>query len=305
MKTGPVIVIGAANADIKGFLDDRFEGPTSYPGRVVTSAGGVGRNIAHNLALLGLQTALVAMVGADHHGQSVTGITAAAGVDLSLVQTGEAPTGVYLAILDQKGQLMGAVNDMRAAEGLTAARLQTLTGKLTAASLLVADCNIPADSLSWLVNFAARTGLRLVLDAVSVPKAARLAALRGTAGIHVLVLNEDELAAVSGGASIEMAVAELARHGVENVVVHCGARGAIVATAGATPVAVDPIRPVRLVDVTGAGDSAVAGLVYGLMTGGDMVRAARLGQAAASLTVATAESVATGITAEKIARLAA
>jgi sugar/nucleoside kinase (ribokinase family) len=49
-------------------------------------------------------------------------------------------------------------------------------------------------------------------------------------------------------------------------------------------------------DVTGAGDAAVAGLVYGLSKGYDISKAAQFGQAAASLVLSSTSSTAIGLT---------
>jgi pseudouridine kinase len=52
-----------------------------------------------------------------------------------------------------------------------------------------------------------------------------------------------------------------------------------------------PALPAEVVDVTGAGDAAVAGTLYGLLRGHDLATAARYGQAAAALTLACEQSV--------------
>ncbi len=49
-------------------------------------------------------------------------------------------------------------------------------------------------------------------------------------------------------------------------------------------------------DVTGAGDAAVAGLVYGLSQGYDLSKSAQSGQAAASLVLSSTASTAVGLT---------
>ena len=99
-----VIVIGGDNADIKGRSLGSFIPGTSNPGNVVTSVGGVSRNIAHNLALLGVKTALVAFTGNDVNGEMIRRETKAAGVDISLLGRSLEPTGVYLAIMDGHGE---------------------------------------------------------------------------------------------------------------------------------------------------------------------------------------------------------
>ena len=54
-----VVVIGGAGIDINGFPSGKLIQKSSNPGRVKLSLGGVGRNIAENLARLGLNVKLL------------------------------------------------------------------------------------------------------------------------------------------------------------------------------------------------------------------------------------------------------
>ena len=114
-----VIVIGGANIDIKARAGGKYIAGTSNPGSVSFTPGGVARNIAHNLGSLGLKVALISAFGSDTAGDIAMGATQAAGVDLSMCLRDKAATGAYVAVLDEKGELVSAVNDMRILESLT------------------------------------------------------------------------------------------------------------------------------------------------------------------------------------------
>ena len=62
------VVVGAINMDIRGMADIHYPQAASNPGSIHCSAGGVGRNIAHNLALLGRDVHLISAVGSDFYG---------------------------------------------------------------------------------------------------------------------------------------------------------------------------------------------------------------------------------------------
>ena len=66
-------VVGAANIDIGGFPLGRLSLRDSNPGRITLSAGGVGRNIACNLARLGVETRLIAALGTDAFADLIRG----------------------------------------------------------------------------------------------------------------------------------------------------------------------------------------------------------------------------------------
>ena len=94
-----VVVIGGANVDVKA----RSTGPavrrTSNPGTAVLGAGGVGRNIAENLARLGTSTHLVTAVGNDPLGDQLVASTREAGVGVEHVARLDMPTGSYLSLI--------------------------------------------------------------------------------------------------------------------------------------------------------------------------------------------------------------
>ena len=83
MTASPYIaVVGGVNIDIGGRSDAPLVAGDSNPGRIRSSLGGVGRNIAHNLCLLGEQVSMVTVLGQDGFAQSVREIAAAIGLGL-------------------------------------------------------------------------------------------------------------------------------------------------------------------------------------------------------------------------------
>lgn len=300
---------------------------TSNPGTASWTAGGVGRNIAENLARLGSRTVLVAAVGDDLAGESVIGRTGAAGVDCSHVVVSRHPTGTYAAVLDDRGDLLIAVADMRATDELVVDDLAVVPRLLEGAGALVADANLEATVLDWLLSAAKEARVPAVLDPVSVAKATLLAEVLGASrAVHTVTPNVDELAALVGAPvadtveEIVAAAAVLHDRGVEHVWVRRGGRGSLLSVSGsaagpgpsgeATGSAATPgpsgeptPRVVRIgapasevADVTGAGDSMTAGYVHALLQGADVVEAARFGQAVAALTCASTDTVRTDLT---------
>ncbi len=300
-----VIVIGGANVDIKGRAQSLVLPGTSNPGQVTISPGGVGRNVAENLARLDVDVALVSMVGDDANGQLVRAATAKCGVDVSMIGTGSAPTGTYLAVLDGSGEMVTAVNDMRVIDDLSPGFLAQHEGRLAAADLLVADCNLPVSSLAWLASLSARAGRRLLIDPISIPKSRKLLALRVEAPLFALMANRLQIESLTGQSELEAAAKQLHRMGFENVVIHLGREGVMV-SEGSGPTAKLPALPVEgIADVTGAGDAAVAGLTLGLLMGLTLLDAARLGQAAAALNLQSLNSVAEDVSRDRLFSLAA
>ena len=68
---GKVAVVGGVNMDIGAVSAEALVARDSNPGHVTTSLGGVGRNIAHNMSLLGLDVRMVTAFGDDLHAQRI------------------------------------------------------------------------------------------------------------------------------------------------------------------------------------------------------------------------------------------
>jgi pseudouridine kinase len=289
-----VVVIGGANVDIKGRVSGPYVSGTSNPGAVTVSAGGVGRNIADNLSRLDIKVSLVTALGDDPNGQFLRQACAAAGIDLSFALTASEATGTYLAILDEAGEMVSAVSDMRAIDRLEPAHLEAAAESIGQADMLVADCNISVACLAWLSTFSARHHIPLLIEPVSVPKALKLLQFERAAPVFAVTPNSQQLDALAGGD-----MAKLHALGFANIVVHRGSEGAL-ASDGMRRVEVKPATAAEIADVTGAGDAAVAGLVCGLLEGLALADAARLGQCAAAIKLGSSQSVALGLSRDRL-----
>ncbi len=306
-----VVVVGGANMDIKARSAGAAVLHTSNPGAAVTTPGGVGRNIAENLARLGSPTHLVAPVGRDGFGDQLLAATRSAGVVLDHVVLSDRPTGTYLAVLDSDGELLVAVANMGITDTLTAGDLSPSRELVGHADLLVLDGNLPQPVLAWLLDLAAAAGVPVVLDPVSVAKARPLReTLSAARPVLALTPNLDELSSIVGEevAQTRAGVARAARlvHdlGVRHVWVRRGTRGSLLSSRGAheraATVATLPAPHVDAVDVTGAGDAMTAAFVHALLRGDSPLEAARFGQMAAALTVASPETVRPDLTANLV-----
>ncbi len=265
-----VVVIGGANVDIKAIAGMGYQLGTSNPGTVRTTSGGVGRNIAHNLARLGVDVALISAIGLDAHGDKLLRDTGMVEVDVSLVQRENAATGTYVAMLDDKGELVSAVSDMRVLEALTPDIIATHADIIGRAKLVVADCNL---SLAALDAVASLAGGKLAIEPVSVQKSRKLLSVLEKHKVMVATPNLDQIRSLLGTDDPEEAARLLHQRGLANVVIHAGDNGAFVSSgSGVEHVKLD--RLIEVVDVTGAGDAAMSGLVYGLLQGDGLVAAA-------------------------------
>jgi pseudouridine kinase len=268
---------------------------TSNPGTATMSAGGVGRNIAENLARLGTRTHLVAAIGSDGLGDQVLAATSGAGVHVEHVRRSARATGTYTAVLDAEGELVVAVADMAATDELSPEQVDAARDLIATASLVVLDGNLATETLDLALDLAARAGTRVVLEPVSVPKAAALGPLvTSDRPLHAVTPNRDELATLTGlptrtDRQVEKAVRALHDRGVELVWVRLGSGGSLLSGPDGV-VGLDAV-PTEVIDVTGAGDAMLAAFCHALLEGAAPAAAAAYGHGAAALTIASPHTV--------------
>lgn len=301
-----VVVVGGANVDLKvRTLAPAITG-TSNPGVTNQAPGGVGRNVAENLARLGVPTLLLSAVGQDDLGDGLLRDTAEAGVDVHHVLRvfGE-PTGTYTAVLDASGDLVVAVSSMTVMDALDAAALRRRRAAFSGAGWVVADGNLSSEALVEVLSLAATAEARVVVEPVSVPKAAHLhLALDSGLAPYAVTPNVDELAALVGDPvgndqrSIRTAARRLHDRGIEVVWVRRGGRGSLISTPAGLQAL--PALAADVVDVTGAGDAMLGAFLAGLVSGESPEQAGRLGHAAAALTIESTSTVVPDLTLDAI-----
>lgn len=285
------VVIGGANVDMKARSAAPATPQTSNPGHASMAPGGVGRNIAENLARLGDRVHLITMVGRDALGVGLLEHTAAAGVRVDHVARTDHATGTYTVVLDANGEMIIAISDMAAIEDLGPEQLQSARDVISTAGVLVLDGNLRRDTFEYALDRSA--GVPVVVDPVSVPKAAALADALDER-IYAVTPSLDELNVLTGlptrtDRQIRAAARALHDTGITVVWVTMGERGSLLST----PEEIVEISavPTFVTDVTGAGDSMVAAFCHVILDGGTPLEAARLGHAAAAVTIASPHTV--------------
>lgn len=259
------VVVGTINMDIRGMADIRYPQAASHPGTIHCSAGGVGRNIAHNLALLG--RAGVNVSGCVRlHGQS---------------------TSTYLAIANRDDQTVLAINDTHLLDQLTPQLLNGSRDLLRHAGVVLADCNLTAEALEWVFTLADE--IPVFVDTVSEFKAGKIK--HWLAHIHTLKPTLPELEilwgqAITSDADRNAAVNALHQQGVQQLFVYLpdesvycseknGEQFLLTAPAHTT------------VDSFGADDGFMAGLVYSFLEGNNFRDSARFAMACAAISRAS------------------
>ena len=288
------VVVGGVNMDIGGVSAGPLVPADSNPGAVRMSLGGVGRNIAHNMALLGLDVRLLTAFGDDLNAQKLAASCGELGIDISqspVIPGGR--TSTYLFINDERGDMALAVSDMEIYQHLTPQALAQRHKLLDGSQVVVLDTNIPEESIAWLAENCAAP---LFADPVSTAKAVKLKPVLGK--LHTLKPNRLEAELLSGvpitdEASLNRAAGALLETGLRRVFISLGADGVFAADhSGRVRL---PCLPAELVNATGCGDAFMAAITWAYLQGTDLADAARAGLAASSIAMESRETINPGL----------
>jgi pseudouridine kinase len=299
-RVEPILVAGGANLDRIAKSFGPIAMATSNPVALRESFGGVARNVAENLARMGLPVRLLTAVGDDGPGTALLRHARDLGIDTGacMVVPG-AFTGTYTAILQPDGEMVLAMSDMAVMERFTLECLGGRRNLWAGTRLRVLDLNLSPAVVTELMHDSRAQGATLVAVAVSEPKMDRLpAALQG---LSVLILNAGELAARVGRRladreAVASAALEVLDQGLEGIVVTLGGDGVLCCSGDRNPHYLEAL-PAEVVDVTGAGDAFSSGVVAGLASHPrDLIRACGIGQRLAVLTLGSRSGVAPSLT---------
>ncbi len=296
---GRIAVVGGANMDIGGFPDAALVAGDSNPGRVRMTAGGVGRNIAENLARLGMEVELITALGDDANGHAILADCHAKGIGVSAVQIEkDCATSVYLFVDDALGDLSVAINDMAIQQRITPEKLAERMELLNAMDAVVLDANLPEESILYLCR---ELRVPVFADAVSAAKVGKLK--KALPRLYCLKPNriEAELLTgmkISGIEDAKAAAQQLLAAGLQRVMLTLGPEGAV--CADPQQCIFLPPGNVEIVNASGAGDAFTAALVWSHCTGLPLMESAAAGRAAAAIAMQSISAVNPEMCAERL-----
>ncbi len=300
MPVAYIAVVGGVNIDVGGRSRAPLTAGDSNPGVIRSSLGGVGRNIAHNLALLGTEVRLVTALGGDDGARRVRESCRALGIDLGFsLSFPEAVTSGYLYISGPDGDMALALSDMEIYDRLTPDALAPVLPMLNGAALVVLDANLPVPCLDFLASGCTAP---LFADPVSAAKAPRL---RGVLGkLHTLKPNRMEAEVLSGipitdDVSLLRAADALLASGLQRVFITLGPDGVLAAEGSQRLRLPNPPSGSR-VNTSGCGDAFTAALAWAALEGADLRRSAQCALAAAAVAMESAETVNPAMRPERI-----
>lgn len=285
-----ICVLGAVNVDIIATPYAPIIDHDSNPGFMKYSFGGVGRNIAENLARLGQKVEMITVIGDDLYANQLTEDCTQLGISLRhALRLSHENTSTYVCVNDEQGEMLVAVSAMDIYAKLTPDYLKSQLKVINQARVAVMDMNLSEEAIAFLTE---HVQVPIFVDPVSTKKAMKIKPYLNR--VHTLKPNllEAELLLdreIQNDSELEAAAQQFLDKGVQNVYITLGERG--VYYAGQTGCGWLKNLPSEIVNTTGCGDAFMAGVLYGFLQELPTEQCARIGLRASHLCIESPEAV--------------
>ena len=295
-----VSVIGGLNIDLQGSTDNPLVFNDSNPGEITMSAGGVGRNIAENIAKLNIHSKILSYVGNDALGDFVVNKSKASGVDTSLIKKdSHLPTSQYLSVLDDNNDMLVSISDMRIIDEMTIQDIQNWDQAIAQSSAIVVDTNIPIPVIEYLTD--EYSNIPLFLDPVSFAKTSKIVKLIGR--FHTVKPNRLETELISGvkitdNDSMLEAAQKIFDMGCKQIFITLGEEGVFYYDGKDFGLYLH--EDANMISANGAGDAFTAGVVYGFLNLNSIKETAEFASAAAVIALRSANTISDELSEERV-----
>lgn len=286
-----VVVLGASVVDIFGFCSCKYKQYDSIPGNIKMSFGGVSRNIAENMARMGINTKFISILGDDEMGKSILEHSKKIGYDMSdslILKDSSTPT--YLAILNDEGEMVSAIADMKSIDKLNTDFIDSKDEVIKNAEYVFLDADNPEILEYILKKYQGDT--KFVLDPISASKAEKVKHL--IKYFHTIKPNRHEAEVLCGFSinnyeDLKRAGEYFISLGIKNVFISLDCDGIYyVSTCESGKIKAENVE---VKNVTGAGDAFVAGIGYGYINNLKIKEIVKISITMSSITISHEDTI--------------
>ena len=290
-----IVVIGNVFVDIKGFPDDLYSPTGRNAGRVVTVHGGVGRNVAEDIANVELRPVFVSMVDESAQGEDVLRKLQNHKVNTDYVVKTPDGMGIWLAVFDNTGDLAGSISKRPDMDPLI--RLLDEKGDeiFREADSIVIEIDMDKEIVKRVLRYAEKYGKKVYAVVSNMVIASQRRDFLQSIDCFVCNLQEagilfvDDFSQLEPEELTEALFERIVKANIPSMVVTIGSRGAVYASMDGDR-GFFPPESVKVRDTTGAGDAFCAGVAVGLTYGKTMLESVRIGTHLAASVITVSES---------------
>lgn len=291
-----MVVIGTVFVDIKGFPDDLYIPEGRNAGRVEIVHGGVGRNVAEDIANVELRPRFVGMVDDTAEGAEVLRKLKNHKVNTDYVAVTQNGMGMWLAVFNNGGDIAGSISKRPTSDAMLRMLEEKGDEIFADADSIVIEIDLDKELIKTVFRYAEKYHKKVYAVVANMSIASQRRDFLQSIDCFVCNAQEAGILFVCdfSGLTPEELCEELSRRVVSaripSMVVTMGSRGAVYADMNGDK-GVYPARKVKVRDTTGAGDAFCAGVAIGLTYGKTMREAVEIGTRLASSVITVSENV--------------
>lgn len=291
-----IVVVGNVFVDVKGYPDGMYIPAGRNSGRVEIYHGGVGRNVAEDIANVELRPRFVSMVDDNAQGQEVLDKLNKHKVDTRFVASVPDGMGMWLAIFDNTGDIVASISKRPNMDAM--ARLLDEKGDeiFADADSIVIEIDMDKEVVKRVFKYAEKYHKRVYAVVANMSIATQRRDFLQSIDCFVCNAQEAGILFVSDMEKLppeelmDALSEKVVSANIPAMVVTMGGRGAVYADVNGGK-GFCPARSVDVVDTTGAGDAFCAGVAVGLTYGKSMEQAIEIGTRLAASVIVTSENV--------------
>ena len=291
-----IVVVGAVFVDIKGYPDDQFIPAGRNAGRVEQVHGGVGRNVAEDIANCELRPTFVSLIDDSGAGQDVIRKLKNHKVNTDYIRVTPDGMGTWLAVFDNDGDVCASISKRPNLMPIVDILDEQGDEIFANCDSVIVEIDVDKDIVKRVFKFAEKYNKKVfsVVGNMSIALERR----DFLKSIDCFVCNIQEAGILFSddytGKSVDEMIEIVSRNTIAaqipSVIVTIGGEGAVYADNKGDK-GFCPARKVAVKDTTGAGDSFCAGVAIGLTYGKSLAEACRIGSHLAASVIVTSESV--------------
>lgn len=288
-----IVVIGAVFVDVKGYPDANFVPTGRNAGRVERVHGGVGRNVAEDIANCELRPTFVSLVDMSGDGMDVLQKLKNHRVNTDYIWRTRDGMGTWLAVFDDEGDVAASIS--KRPNLLPIADILEKHGDeiFSKADSVIVEIDIDKDIIKRVFKLAQKHGKKVYSVVGNMTIALERRDFLKSIDCFVCNIQEagilfyDDYESKTPAEMIDILSEKVIAAQIPSMIVTMGGEGAVFADVKGDK-GFCPARKVDVKDTTGAGDSFCAGVAIGLTYGKTLGEACEIGaHLAASVIVST------------------
>lgn len=291
-----IVVIGSVFVDVKGFPFDRYIPAGCNAGRIEIVHGGVGRNVAEDIANIGLRPKFLSIVDDSPQGEDVLRRLRERKLDVSDVLVRPDGMGMWLAVFNESGDVVASISKRPEMLSLLPILEEKGDEIFAAADSIVIQIDIGKKIIEQVFRLARKYSKRIF--AVVSNMGIALECREFFHALDCLVCNLQEAEILFKANFSRLSPAELCEElcrrlvlsDIPSMVLTTGADGCVYADKHGEK-GVFKAMDVTVLDTTGAGDAFCAGVTAAMTYGKTLREAVAIGTRLAASVISVSENV--------------